>query len=598
VNKPRRRSKENSLKSLREKLKQLEAKFREAEAKYRALVEHIPAVTYVSVFDKSSSTLYISPKIETMLGFSQEEWMEDPEIWFKQLHPEDHERVLAELARSHDNGGPFISEYRLFARDGRVLWVHDEAAVIKDESGRFRFLHGVMLDITERKRAEEAIIHQAYHDSLTDLPNRVLFKDRLTLALAHARRNKRLLAVMFLDLDRFKNINDTLGHERGDQFLKNIAERLKNLFREGDTIARLGGDEFALILPEINQMHDAVKIAQRIMETIKQPWSLANHEFHTTISIGIAVYPNDGEDVETLLKNSDIAMYRAKERGRDNYQFYNSTMSDKILEKLELENSLRQALEHQEFVLYYQPRVNINLGQIVCMEALIRWQKPDQGLIAPDKFIPLAEESGLILPIGEWVLKTACAQNKAWQEAGFSNMCVAVNLSSRQFQQQNLVKMIAQVLKETGLEARWLELEITEAAAMQDVDYTIKTLRSLGEMGVHIFIDDFGIGYSSLNYLKRLPINALKIDKSFVKDITTDANDAAIVSTIINLGQNLKLKVIAEGVETEKQLLFLKEQGCDEIQGYLISKPMPAANFDFERVGEGLGKRFGKEIMH
>lgn len=432
----------------------------------------------------------------------------------------------------------------------------------------------------ERKRLEDDIRYQAHHDPLTDLPNRLLFIDHLRREVAQAPRDKHLLAVMFLDLDNFKGINDSIGHEMGDQFLKTVAKQLTTLLREGDTVGRFGGDEFVLLLHRANQVEDVAKIVQRIIETIKTPWTMSGREFHITASLGIAIHPNDGEDAETLLRNADIAMYRAKEGGRNNYQFYTSAMSAKILERLELENSLRRALEHHEFVLHYQPRVNVNTAQIVGVEALIRWQHPDRGLISPAEFIPIAEESGLIVPIEEWVLHTACSQNKTWQKSGFPTICVSVNISSRHFQQQNLPEKIDSVLKETGLDGHWLDLEITEGTAMEDVEHTIKMLCKLKEMGIRIEIDDFGVGYSSLNYLKRLPIDALKIDRSFVKDINIDLTDLAIVITIINLAKNLKLKVIAEGVETKEQLVFLKEQGCDEIQGYLFSKPVPVAGLE------------------
>ncbi len=432
----------------------------------------------------------------------------------------------------------------------------------------------------ENLRQKETILHLAYHDALTDLPNRTLFEDRLTVALAQAHRRNQMLPVMFLDLDRFKQVNDMAGHAMGDKLLRSVAERLAGLVREGDTVARVGGDEFTLLSPEVAGVEDTVEIAERVLKVFQQPWALDGHEFHVTTSVGIAMYPNDGEDAESLLRNADTAMYRAKEQGRNNYQLYTPAMNARIAERLAVENSLRHGLVSGEFAVHYQPQVNIDTGQIVGAEALVRWQHPERGLVLPAEFIPVAEETGLIVPLGEWVLRTACAQNRAWQEAGLPPLRVAVNLSARQFQQRDLKSMVAQVLGETGLDPHCLQLEITEGVAMQDAEFTITMLRELRGMGIQIAIDDFGTGHSSLSYLRRLPIDVVKIDRSFVCDLTTDPNDAAIASTIVAMAHNLKLRVIAEGVETEEQLTFLKEQQCDEFQGYLFSKPVPAEKLE------------------
>ena len=429
----------------------------------------------------------------------------------------------------------------------------------------------------KRQQAETTIRYQAFHDLLTGLPNRMLFNDRLPLALANASRTESMLAVMFLDLDRFKTINDTLGHAIGDQLLQTVARRLNQCLREGDTIARWGGDEFTLLLPQISNAEDAAKAAQRLSEALKPAFYLEAHELYISCSIGIALYPHDGEDDQTLLKHADAALYRVKEQGRNGYQLYTAAINSQASALLALESSLHHALERDEFVLYYQPHININTGEVTAMEALLRWQHPELGSIAPSTFIPLAEENGLIVPIGEWVLRTACAQNKAWQESGLAPVRIGVNLSPRQFQQPGLVETIAQLLAQTQLDPCYLELEITETIAMQNVAFTTSMLRALQAMGIHIALDDFGTGYSSLGYLKHFPLNTIKIDQSFVHELTIDPNDTAIVNAVIALGRGLNLNVVAEGVETTVQLDYLRSRHCEEMQGYLLSHPMPAA---------------------
>lgn len=468
----------------------------------------------------------------------------------------------------------------LVHRDGYKFAIEDSASPIKNREGDIIGAILVFHDVSEKRNLLLQLTHQAYHDPLTGLPNRILFNDRLTLALAQAHRNNEKMAVLFLDLDYFKLVNDMLGHAVGDNVLKEVTGKIALCLRESDTIARLGGDEFTILLPKVSHEEDAAKVAQKIIQSFQHPWILCEKEFHITVSIGIAFYPEDGEDADTLLRHADTAMYRAKDQGRNNYQLYTPAMNAKIMERLTMENSLRQALKREEFVIFYQPLVNTETGQMTGMEALLRWQHPERGLVAPMEFIPMAEETGLIVPIGEWVLHNACAQNKAWQDAGLPPVRVTVNISARQFQQQNLVETVAQVLSKTGLEPRWLELEITESALMQDLDFTIKMLCDLREMGVSISIDDFGTGYSSLNYIKRFPIHTLKIDRSFVRDIVTNPEDAAIVSTVIVLAQNLNLKVIVEGVETEEQLAFFEKRQCCEMQGYLFSKPLPVGEIE------------------
>lgn len=441
--------------------------------------------------------------------------------------------------------------------------------------------------LTERKRAEETIRYLAYHDALTGLPNRTLFNDRLNLALEQAHRSREKLAVLFLDLDRFKLVNDTLGHAMGDRLLKEVAKRLISCLPKGNTVARLGGDEFTIILPKVTRLKDVVKSSKKILEGLKPSFNLEGQEAYITTSLGVSLYPSDGEDSETLLKNADTAMYKAKERGRNNYQFYTPAMNAKALKQLTLENRLHRAIEQEEFVVYYQPQVELRNGEIIGVEALTRWQHPELGLLPPSDFIPLAEETGLIIPLGEWVLRKACTQNKIWQDGGLGPLRVAVNLSVRQFQQSDLVETVAAILKETGIEPQWLELEITESMAMQDLDFTIKILAELRKMGIQISIDDFGSGYSFLNSLKKLPIHALKIDQSFISELTIDSQDAAIANAVIVLAHSLGLEVTAEGVETQEQLSFLKEQRCDKMQGYLFSRPIAADSLEKLLKGEG-----------
>ncbi len=432
-------------------------------------------------------------------------------------------------------------------------------------------------EVTE---AFKRLNHMSYHDPLTGLPNRIQLNDRLSQALKQSGRNRQKVAVLFLDLDRFKLINDTLGHGNGDILLQAVAKRLITCMRDGDTVARLGGDEFIVLLPVVYEGHDAAKVAQRIIEALAQPFELDGHELVVTTSIGISLYPADGDNIETLVKNADTAMYRAKEQGNSIYRFYSSAMNAAALERLTLENGLRKALKREELVIHYQPIIDLYTGDIIGMEALVRWQHPELGLVSPSKFVPLAEETGLIIPLGEWVLRSACVQNKAWQNAGFPPMYVSVNLSQRQFQQRGLSEMVTRVLKESGLSPRHLQLEITESVAMYDEGQVINKLVNLKNLGVCLAVDDFGTGYSSLGSLKRFPINTIKIDKSFIHNIPTDRFDSAITTTVINMADSLQLSVIAEGVESEEQLAFLLARGCNAMQGYLFCKPLPAEDFE------------------
>ena len=439
---------------------------------------------------------------------------------------------------------------------------------------------GVFTDITKRKRAEETIKHMAYYDALTNLPNRALFLERLNQALIQAARNHRILSVLFLDLDRLKVINDTLGHNMGDRLLKAVAARLKLAMRDTDTVARLAGDEFMLLLPEISSADDIQKITKKLIDTFNQPFEFDGQELYVTASIGVAIYPNDGVDADTLLKNADTAMYRAKRTGRNNCQIFTPSMKTEDMEQLALSNGLRRALDRKEFVVHYQPQLDIENGEIVGMEALVRWQHPEFGLVQPTSFIHWAEDSGLIVPIGEMVLRMACEQNRAWLNAGFQPLKVAVNLSARQLKQDDIVDTVKRILKETGLPPDCLELELTESVLMDLGDNATNIPHELKAMGVGFSIDDFGTGYSSLNYLKRLPVNTLKMDQSFVRDLTSDPNDAAIASAVIGLGHGLDLAVLAEGVETLGQLDYLRTLKCDRMQGFLFSEPLPSHEFE------------------
>ncbi|MEH1777980.1 MAG: EAL domain-containing protein [Nostoc sp.] len=428
----------------------------------------------------------------------------------------------------------------------------------------------------QRQQVEEKIRYQALHDVLTGLPNRLLFNELLTKTLPNATRNGESLAVIFLDLDRFKVINDTLGHTLGDQLLQSVSQRLKDSLRGGDTVARWGGDEFTILLPRVNNIEEVTLVACRILQALEDAFHLQGHELYVTASLGIALLDNNSPDTETLIQHADAALYYAKDKGRNNYQFYSVSLSAKNPELLTLEKSLRYALERNEFTLYYQPRVNIATGEITGMEALLRWQHPEMGLVAPSVFIPLVEESGLIVPIGEWVLRTACSQNKAWQDAGLAPMTIAVNLSLKQFRQPKLVETIAEVLAKTGLEPRFLELEITETTAIEDLDFTRTVLENIQQMGIYISIDDFGTGHSSLSRLQLLPLHNLKIDKSFIQDLTRDIKVAHIIKAIVGLGQSLGLKLTAEGVENEEELEFLKSINCEDVQGFLFYRPLSA----------------------
>jgi diguanylate cyclase (GGDEF)-like protein/PAS domain S-box-containing protein len=490
-----------------------------------------------------------------------------------------------ELGRSHiatlEAHEPFRNlEYRCVDDNGEERWFCISGQPIFDDTGACTGYRGTGSDITARKVTEQRVHHVAQHDVLTGLPNRSLLQDRLGQAVAYATRSGHQVWVMLIDLDRFKFVNDSMGHKAGDVLLMTVAARLRSTLRDTDTVARLSGDEFVVILSEHADEPLTSDIVQRVMDSVAQPMILGTKEFFVTCSIGVAAFPSDGTPADNLIEHADIAMYRAKKLGRNNFQFYTPAMNEESLERVRIESALRSALDRNEFVLHYQPQVDLKSGRIVGMEALIRWQHPELGMVPPGRFIGIAEDTGLIVPIGAWVMRTACAQNKAWQDAGLGRLRVAVNLSARQFGATDLIPGIEDVLNDTGLDPSCLELELTESLFMSDVTPAVDLLHRMKALGINLSIDDFGTGYSSFSYLSRFPIDVLKIDRSFVNDITHDANDAAIVASIIALAHNLRLSVIAEGVETAEQLDYLRHQGCDEMQGYYFSKPLAAHDFE------------------
>lgn len=486
-------------------------------------------------------------------------------------------------------------ELDLMHKDGSLHTYLMVKFPLRNKDGKIFGVCTIGTDISERKLAENALREQqsrlnymAFHDALTALPNRSLFYDRIYHGLARARRSNTKVALMLLDIDRFKIVNDSLGHDAGDMLLKAIAMRLNECVRDMDTVARLGGDEFVVVLEGIHNVEDVSSVAAKLLTSLSRPLEISSHDISTTVSIGVSIFPDDGSDTDELLKNADIAMYKAKEAGKNNYQFYTKGMNATAVNYLLLENDLRRAIEQNQLALYYQPQIDLKTGDMTGVEALVRWQHPERGLVSPAHFIPLAEETGLIVPIGEWVLREACRQNKLWLEAGRNVGKVAVNLSPRQFRQKNFPGKVETILKETGLEAKYLELEITESCAMEHAGETINQLNQLNQMGTFLAIDDFGTGYSSLAYLQRFPIQKLKIDRSFIHDIHDDANDAAIAKTIIGLAHNMQLRVVAEGVENEGQAEWLRNKGCDQAQGFLYAKPMTAKQLD----GHFLNGRF------
>ncbi|GAB3548463.1 hypothetical protein GCM10027343_28870 [Noviherbaspirillum agri] len=546
------------------------------ELRQRAIEASANAIIITSAVPPKYPIEYVNPAFERITGYSAADVVGHSSslLWAGDLDQPEIGEIRA-AAREKREAHAVLRNY---TKDGSLIWSDIYLAPVRDESGEVNHFVVALYDITDTKRYQAELEFRASRDTLTGLANRSLLQDRLCQAVAYAERYGHAAWLLFLNLDRFKLVNDTLGHHAGDEVLKCVADRLRQVVRETDTVARLSADEFAVVLPEREDEKLATPILHRILQAVARPIVIDGYEFVLGASIGIAICPSDGNESGILLKHAAIAMYRAKEAGRNNFQFYTAAMNERAMERLRLENDLRNAIEREEFVLHYQPQVSLEGGRVTGMEALIRWQHPTMGMVPPGRFIQLAEEVGLIVPIGTWVLRTACRQSVAWKIDGFGDVRVAVNLSARQFYQQDLVATIKSVLDETGIAPHLLELELTESMMMNDVEHAVMLMHELKGLGVHLSIDDFGTGYSSLAYLKRFPIDLLKIDQSFVRDITVDPDDAAIVLSIISLAHSLRLKVIAEGVETQAQLAYLREHGCDYMQGYYFSKPLPEAD--------------------
>lgn len=544
----------------------------ENEHYYKAIFENEPAC--VKLLTNDGILLKMNPAGLRMLGAKNAE-----QVCGRCVYPfvvPEHRDAFRNLNERAAAGSAGTIEFQMIGLTGKRLWL--ETYAVPHRLGNRTVVLAITQDVTARKGAEETIYHHAYYDALTELPNRLLFQDRSAQALARATRNKELLAMLFLDLDRFKNINDTLGHPAGDELLRLVAQRLEQNHRKGDTVARLGSDHFMILATGISSKEDAARIARNILQLFKTPFPIngSGQSLHITSSIGVSLYPYDGEDVDTLQRNADTALHQARARGGNCYQLYTPAMNAKAMEQLNLEHNLRGALERNEFLLHFQPQIELDSSRAIGVEALLRWQQNPGALTPPCDFIPLAEETGMIVPIGEWALRDACLQSRKWRNNGSPDLTVAVNISARQLQQPDFIDTITRVIKETEMDPGLLELEITESTLMKNPEEAVPICRTMRNMGIQLAIDDFGTGYSSLSYLRKLPLSSLKIDSGFVRDLTTDPDDAAITASIISMAHTLSLTVVAEGVETEEQLAFLREHRCDRIQGFLISHPIPA----------------------
>lgn len=565
--------------------RKMQIQLRESEKLHRYIVNKSPDIVYI--LDNQGRFTFINKRVESLLGYKMKEII--GKHYTELVHEDDLEKANFKFNERRTGKRASINiELKLKCKnndqtrnfDNRILPIEINSVGVysaHDEEIDKKFIgtYGIARDITDRIEAEEIIRFQAYHDMLTRLPNRTLLKDRLHQAITHARRNKTNLSVMFLDLDRFKVINDTLGHIVGDHLLQAVAMRLRHCLREGDTLARIGGDEFTLLLPEVQNRQDSELIARKIIKSLKEPFKIDNHELFISTSIGISHYPEDGENMESLIKHADIAMYSVKGKGKNGFEFYDDCMIDAYSKHLSLENDLRRALENNQFQLYYQPQINIETNEVFAMEALIRWHHPERGLISPNEFIELAEETRLIKCIGNWILKSAIEELSRWRKMGLTNVRVAINVSAVQLEQADFVNYVLNTLNANQIPGEFLEIEITENTIMHDTDDGVLKLRELSNHGIKIAIDDFGTGYSSLNYLKRLPIDTLKIDQSFVHDMAKSEEDSSIIKAIIAIAKGLNLKIISEGVETQAQLEQLREWRCKNMQGFLFGRPMP-----------------------
>jgi diguanylate cyclase (GGDEF)-like protein/PAS domain S-box-containing protein len=556
----------------------------ETQTKYGALVEQIPAIVYVDIADEHMSSTYVSPQIQELLGVSPEEYIADPELWASLLHPEDRDEAIATYLRGRASGEPFVFEYRLIGRDARVVWFRDSAIVLPDAEGRPHLIQGVMLDITERKAAEAQIAYLAYHDKLTGLPNRAMFDELLGLSLARARRNDLGVAVVSVDLDNFKLVNDSLGHEAGDALIGQLAERLRYAVRDTDLVCRPGGDEFLLLLADIDRTPPmqggqdgasivAESVAVRVEHALRDPFRVGDTELYLTASAGISIFPVDADGAVELMKNADTAMFRSKKAGPGGYVVHTADDAD-AMTRLSLSTRLRRAVEQKQWTLHYQPLIALATGAMFGVEALIRWPEPSGGLVPPGEFIPLAEEMGLIEAIGDWVLEEICRQDAMWRAEGLT-LEVGFNLSPRQLWQPDLVDKIVSPIIVAGMDPTRVTVEITESTAMTDPERTVEILREMHDRGLRLAIDDFGTGYSSLSRLRDMPVDILKIDRGFVREVDKDQNAGSMVSAMITLASNLGMTPLAEGIETEAEWRFLADRGCELGQGYFFSRPVP-----------------------
>jgi len=562
--------------------KQMEEDIRKSEEMYRLITEN--SSDLISIIDAEGKFKYVSPSHRSLLGYELADF--EQHYMYEWIHEEDREHFNKAIQDQQVTGeaSPLL-ELRVRTKHSDYYDMETGINPIIDPSGIVSSLVLVMRNITERKRSERMIHHLAYHDTLTDLPNRRLFMDRLRKEIHQAKQLRLQLAIMFLDLDRFKNINDSLGHEAGDLILIEASQRISQCIRSNDMVARLGGDEFIVLLTNISSPEEVASISRRIQQSLQKPIDFKGKLFHISCSMGIALFPSDGREPKELMKRADMALYAVKDSGRNGISFFRLDMEERSLERILLENELKKAIQQGQFHLDYQPKLDIATGQLIGMEALVRWNHPELGRIPPNKFIPIAEETGLILPLGEWVLRHGCEQNKKWQDQGYLPLKLSVNLSVRQFYQSDLLVKIKEILQQTGLEPQWLELEVTESV-FADLDNAAAILQKIRDLGIHTSIDDFGTGYSSFGYIQRLPIDTLKIDASFIRDIHQNKESHAIVKAILTIAQTLGLNVIAEGVENQEQLAVLSEDGCDQGQGFLFSKPL--SGHDFEQYLSGV----------